>query len=131
MTITPRGISIRDFGSSKSLRDVVLRLLVYVIQRYMEQREALAKTVQRQRDDLLKDMELAVQVQRLFLPRGKPVIAGLEMAGMIQPARGVSGDYYDYIPIDAHTIQIIIADVAGKGVSRRPLDVRDGGSHAV
>src|SRR6266404_3354498 len=90
--------------------------LVYVIQRYMEQREALAKTVQRQRDDLLKDVELAVQVQRLFFPLGKPVIAGLEMAGMIQPARGVSGDYYDYIPIDAHTIQIIIADVAGKGV---------------
>src|SRR5713101_8400548 len=90
--------------------------VVYVIQRYMEQREALAKTVQKQRDDLLKDVELAVQVQRLFLPLGKPVIAGLEMAGMIQPARGVSGDYYDYIPIDAHTIQIIIADVAGKGV---------------
>ncbi len=35
---------------------------------------------------------------------------------MMQPSRGVSGDYYDYIPIDAHTIQIIIADVAGKGV---------------
>src|SRR6266446_4264101 len=33
--------------------------VVYVIQRYMEQREALAKTVQRQRDDLLKDVELA------------------------------------------------------------------------
>jgi serine phosphatase RsbU (regulator of sigma subunit) len=90
--------------------------VVYVIQRYMEQREALAKTVQQQRDDLLKDVELAAQVQRLFLPAGKPAIAGLEIAGMMLPARGVSGDYYDYIPIDAHTTQIIIADVAGKGV---------------
>jgi sigma-B regulation protein RsbU (phosphoserine phosphatase) len=35
---------------------------------------------------------------------------------MPQPARGVSGEYYDYIPIDADTIQIVIADVAGKGV---------------
>ncbi|SRR6266852_3475627 len=90
--------------------------VVYVIQRYMEQREALAKTIQRQRDDLLKDVELAAQVQRLFLPSGKPAIAGLEIAGMMQPARGVSGDYYDYISIDEHTIQIIIADVSGKGV---------------
>ena len=91
-------------------------LVVYVIQRYMEQKEALAKTIQRQRDDLLKDVELAAQVQRLFLPPGKPAIAGLEITGMMQPARGVSGDYYDYIPIDAHTIQVVIADVAGKGV---------------
>jgi phosphoserine phosphatase RsbU/P len=90
--------------------------VVYVIQRYMQQREALAKTVQQQRDDLLKDVELAAQVQRLFLPSGKPAIAGLEMAGMMHPARGVGGDYYDYIPIDAHTIQVVIADVAGKGV---------------
>jgi sigma-B regulation protein RsbU (phosphoserine phosphatase) len=90
--------------------------VVYFIQRYIEQREALAKTVQQQRDDLLQDVELAAQVQRLFLPVGKPAIAGLEIAGRMQPARGVSGDYYDYIPIDAHTIQIVIADVAGKGV---------------
>jgi phosphoserine phosphatase RsbU/P len=90
--------------------------VVYFIQRYIEQREALAKTVQQQRDDLFRDVELAAQVQRLFLPVGKPAIAGLEIAGRMQPARGVSGDYYDYIPIDAHTIQIVIADVAGKGV---------------
>src|SRR6267154_2179335 len=90
--------------------------VVYVIQRHVDQREALAKTVRQQRDDLLKDVELAAQVQRLFLPTGKPAIAGLEIAGMMQPSRGVSGDYYDYIPIDAHTTQIIIADVGGKGV---------------
>jgi sigma-B regulation protein RsbU (phosphoserine phosphatase) len=82
----------------------------------MEQREALAKTVRQQRDDLLKDVELAAQVQRLFLPSGKPAILGLEIAGMMQPARGVGGDYYDYFPIDAHITQIVIADVAGKGV---------------
>jgi len=91
--------------------------VVWVIQRYIRQREELAKTVQQQRDALLQDVELAAQVQRMFLPLGKPAIAGLEVAGMMQPAKGLSGDYYDYIPIDAHTIQIVIADVSGKGVS--------------
>ena len=90
--------------------------IVYIIQRYIEQREALSKTVQKQRDELLHDVELAAQVQRLFLPVGKPAIAGLEIAGMMRPARGVSGDYYDYIPINEHTVQFVIADVAGKGV---------------
>jgi sigma-B regulation protein RsbU (phosphoserine phosphatase) len=90
--------------------------VVYVIRRYMAQREALAKTVQRQRDDLLQDLKLAAQVQRLFLPSGKPAIDGLEIAGMSLPLRGVGGDYYDYISVDAHTIQVVVADVAGKGV---------------
>ena len=91
-------------------------LVVYFIQRYIEQREALAQIVQQQRDGMLRDLELAAQVQRLFLPVGKPAIAGLQIAGMMRSARSVSGDYYDYIPIDPHTIQIVVADVAGKGI---------------
>ncbi len=113
---SPRHVSLglRLFHDLSAL--LCFTFVVYVIQRYIEQREALAKTVQQQRDDLLKDVGLAAQVQRLFLPVGKPAIAGLEMAGMMQPARGVGGDYYDYIPINAHTIQMVIADVSGKGV---------------
>jgi sigma-B regulation protein RsbU (phosphoserine phosphatase) len=113
---SPRGIipALRIFHNLSAM--LCFAFVVYVIRRYMEQREALAKTVQQQRDDLLKDVELAGQVQRLFLPSGKPAIAGLEIAGMMHPARGVGGDYYDYIPIDPHTIQVVIADVAGKGV---------------
>src|ERR1700682_2076071 len=52
----------------------------------------------------------------MFLPIHRPSIPGLEIAGMMQPARGVGGDYYDYIPVNEHAIQIVIADVAGKGV---------------
>src|SRR5437016_7778439 len=108
-------LGLRIFHDLSAL--LCLTLVVYVIQRYIERQESLVKALQQQRDDLLKDVELAAQVQRLFLPSGKPAIAGLEIAGMMQPARGVGGDYYDYFPIDAHIIQIVIADVAGKGVS--------------
>ena len=90
--------------------------VVYVIQRYVRQREQLDRMVRQQRDQLLHDVELAAQVQRMFLPTHQPSIPGLEIAGMMQPASGVSGDYYDYLPINEHTIQIVIADVAGKGV---------------
>ncbi len=113
---SPRRIhfGLRIFHDLSAL--LCLTFVVYVIQRYIERQESLVKALQQQRDDLLKDVELAGQVQRLFLPSGKPSIAGLEVAGMMHPARGVGGDYYDYFPIDAHTTQIIIADVAGKGV---------------
>jgi len=113
---SPRAINpgLRLFHNLSAM--LCFALVVYVIRRYMEQREALARTVRQQRDELLKDVELAAQVQRLFLPSAKPAFPGLEIAGMMHPARGVGGDYYDYFPVDAHTTQVIIADVAGKGV---------------
>jgi serine phosphatase RsbU (regulator of sigma subunit) len=113
---SPRGMNpgLRIFHNLSAM--LCFAFVVYVIQRYMAQREALARTVRQQRDDLLKDVELAARVQRLFLPSGRPAVAGLEIAGMMHPAQGVGGDYYDYFPIDADTTQIVIADVAGKGV---------------
>jgi sigma-B regulation protein RsbU (phosphoserine phosphatase) len=90
--------------------------VVYVIQRYVKQRELLDKAIREQRDHLLHDLDLAAQVQRMFLPVRRPSIAGLEIAGTMQPARGVGGDYYDYIPVNEHAVRIMIADVAGKGV---------------
>jgi phosphoserine phosphatase RsbU/P len=125
--LIPLCILLHDYWSRRIIHPVLrifdnlLALLgfsfvVYFIQRYIEQRESLAETIQQQRNDLLQDMKLAAQVQRLFLPVGKPTIDGLDISGMMHPARDVGGDYYDYIPIDAHTTQIVIADVSGKGV---------------
>src|SRR5258708_10420711 len=110
----PIHLEVRVFHQLSAM--LCFAFVVYVIRRYIEEREALAKTVQQQRDDLLNHPELAAQVQRLFLPSGKAAIAGLDIAGMMLPARGVGGDYYDYFPVDAGITQIIVADVAGKGV---------------
>jgi sigma-B regulation protein RsbU (phosphoserine phosphatase) len=113
---SPRPIhpALRIFDNLSAM--LCFAFVVYLIQRYIDQKEALDNAVQQQRDDLLQDVKLAAQVQRLFLPVGEPAIDGLEIAGMMHPARDVGGDYYDYIPVDAHTIQVVIADVAGKGV---------------
>lgn len=132
---SPKGVNLglRIFHNLTAM--LCFALVVYVIRRYMEQREALATTVRQQRDDLLRDVELAAQVQRLFLPSGKPAIPGLEIAGMMHPARVVGGDYYDYIPLDGHTLQAVIADVSGKGVpaallmSATAAAMRFGASH--
>ena len=63
-----------------------------------------------------KDLQVANEVQRILLPSEPPVIAGFDVAGTNIPARYVSGDYFDYIPLDADRCGIVIADVSGKGI---------------
>jgi len=62
-------------------------VVVYLIQRYAAQRELLVRTIAEQRDRLVKDLKLAEQVQRMFLPATKPRMVGLEVAGTMQAAR--------------------------------------------
>jgi sigma-B regulation protein RsbU (phosphoserine phosphatase) len=64
-----------------------------------------------------RDLDVAHDIQRILLPSAAPAIEGFEIAGLNIPASQVSGDYYDYISLDADRIGIAIADVSGKGVA--------------
>lgn len=50
------------------------------------------------------------------LTSGKTVDDNVEFFGYYEGARGVSGDYFDYIKLDDRYYAIIKCDVAGKGV---------------
>lgn len=63
-----------------------------------------------------KDLRTATEVQRILLPAESPAIDGFEIAGLNVPARYLSGDYFDYVPLDADRWGVVIADVSGKGV---------------
>lgn len=39
-----------------------------------------------------------------------------ELSALLEPARGVGGDFYDFFPLDKDHIVLLIADVSGKGV---------------
>jgi serine phosphatase RsbU (regulator of sigma subunit) len=64
-----------------------------------------------------KEMALAVQIQKNFLPRDEPDFAPYEISGSARACRRVGGDYYDYIAIDKDRLALVIADVSGVGVS--------------
>jgi sigma-B regulation protein RsbU (phosphoserine phosphatase) len=91
--------------------------VVAILQWFVAQRNALNELTRHQRDALLKEVELAAEVQRLFLPRSDPEVAGFEVAGAMHPARVVGGDYYDYIERPDGRMRLVIADVSGKGVA--------------
>ena len=63
-----------------------------------------------------RELALAAEVQQRLLPAQAPKSAGIEIAGFCEPARGVGGDYYDFINFDDAQFGVAIADVAGKGM---------------
>ena len=66
---------------------------------------------------LRHELEIATTVQQRLFPESPPEVASLDLAGVCFPARGVGGDYYDFIKLDPGKIGIAVADVAGKGIS--------------
>jgi serine phosphatase RsbU (regulator of sigma subunit) len=64
-----------------------------------------------------RELEQAAEIQRSLLPSTAPVIAGLEFAGQSVPCRAVGGDYFDYYTLAGQRPGIMVADVAGKGLS--------------
>ncbi len=73
--------------------------------------------VAKEKERLQADLDIAKEVQEQLYPRSVPVVEGLQLTAMLNPAKSVSGDYYDYQKIDAHHCAIAIGDVAGKGIS--------------
>jgi sigma-B regulation protein RsbU (phosphoserine phosphatase) len=63
-----------------------------------------------------RELALAAEVQQRLLPSQAPKTKGMEIAGFCEPARGVGGDYYDFIKFDNSQLGVAIADVAGKGM---------------
>jgi len=64
-----------------------------------------------------RELALAAEVQQRLLPSCAPKGVGMEVAGFCEPARGVGGDYYDFINFDnSSQLGLAIADVAGKGM---------------
>ncbi len=62
------------------------------------------------------EMEKGKKIQRDFLPDQIPRIQGWEIAAYFQPARQVSGDFYDMFLLPDNLLGLVIADVCDKGV---------------
>jgi len=66
---------------------------------------------------LENDIQIAREVQEQLFPSEAPNMPGLELYGVCRPARGVSGDYYDFLPMGTDRVGMVLGDVSGKGVS--------------
>lgn len=65
---------------------------------------------------LEEDLKIAREIQKTFLPKEDPSIAGFDISGINISSERVGGDYYDFIPIVENQLGVAIADSSGKGI---------------
>jgi anti-sigma regulatory factor (Ser/Thr protein kinase) len=70
----------------------------------------------RLRERMDQELRVARVIQETLLPRDVPALPGWHIAPFWQPARAVSGDFYDFIHYPSGKLGIVIADVTDKGV---------------
>ncbi len=63
------------------------------------------------------DMEMAVNVQKNFLPSEVPEVDGWDIEFFFRPMKGVSGDFYDFYTTARNLNGIAVFDVSGHGIS--------------
>lgn len=81
-------------------------------------KNALARTDQVLGKARTMDEELrrAREIQLASLPKEPPTMKGIDLYGVMLPARHVGGDYYDFISLKDGTVALVVADVSGKGM---------------
>ena len=72
---------------------------------------------EKERQRLHSELEIAREVQNQLYPKQVPESNSLLVRAYCDPARMVSGDYYDYLRLGPNRIAVAIGDVAGKGIS--------------
>src|SRR5206468_11577578 len=80
----------------------------------LERMRMEARAARQQR--LERDLDLARQIQRHFLPALASEIEGLRVAAEYRPAYDVGGDFYDLVPAGDGSVLAAVGDVSGKGV---------------
>jgi sigma-B regulation protein RsbU (phosphoserine phosphatase) len=71
----------------------------------------------KEKERIENELEIARDVQSRLFPKDLPHLKHLELWGGCQPARTVSGDYYDFVSVDADRVAVAIGDISGKGIS--------------
>ncbi|MHC5034403.1 MAG: PP2C family protein-serine/threonine phosphatase, partial [Planctomycetota bacterium] len=76
------------------------------------------------RDRMERDLKVATQVQKSFLPGTIPEAEGMEFAAFYHAALEIGGDMYDFIPQPDDKVLVVVGDVSGKGIPAALLMAR-------
>lgn len=70
-----------------------------------------------EREVYKEELRVAHQAQMRLLPQRTPELPELEVSGFCLTANDIGGDFYDYVEIGKHRLDVVIGDVSGKGAA--------------
>ncbi|MFI4942236.1 MAG: PP2C family protein-serine/threonine phosphatase [Burkholderiales bacterium] len=90
--------------------------VVLPLRRLGRARALFFRSARQQRDELVREVEMAAALQRQLLDQHRPPAGPLDVVARTEPAKVVGGDYYDFVPLPDGRLAVVIADVSGKGL---------------
>ncbi len=72
-----------------------------------------------EKERIASELKIARTIQQSFLPRHFPLPAAdnpFELHALLEPAKEVGGDFYDFALLDAEHLYLAVGDVSDKGV---------------
>jgi sigma-B regulation protein RsbU (phosphoserine phosphatase) len=94
----------------------VFAAVVVPLRRLGQSRALFFRAAREQRDELVREVDMAASVQQHLLDQHRPPVGPLDVVARTHPARVVGGDYYDFVPLGDGRFAVVVADVAGKGL---------------
>jgi sigma-B regulation protein RsbU (phosphoserine phosphatase) len=101
--------------SFNDLDEMLLQAVTRQVNASLENEYLLDQSLEKERIE--KELALAAAIQQKIIPKELPKIEGYQLAGINIPSKEVGGDYYDCIELGNGKFALIMADVAGKGIS--------------
>ncbi len=65
---------------------------------------------------LIQDLHAGAKYQQALLPQHPPYLPGYDFASFYRPARTLSGDFFDFLPVAPGRLAFVIADASGKSI---------------
>ena len=103
-----------EIHSNDELQDLGQSL--YHLEENVAKTQGELKKISEERGKLQAELSIATEIQQGVLPREFPKTDVYELYALMDPAREVGGDFYDFFLLDEDHLCLVIGDVSDKGI---------------